>query len=224
MGMQVWEKKADWLAAAQHERYDQYEQRQSFGWLAFISCPADMRTWTRNKGRRCAGRCNVATWCSSSSSNRQGDGCDGIGTPRGRLLSGLKNGLVFRLSLSFSLSLSLSLPLPLSSPLPSLFPSSFRFAPLLHFSCIQRQPTIREIEKALVRERVKSVVHRSTHQCLLDSFLQQLNIVERNSTRGDGYEYVCAYAYLCVIWLSVIDTGTDKCTFWFIYRKVLISD
>lgn len=125
--MQIWEKRAGRLAGW-YEWYDQYEQRQSFGWLAFISCPADMRTVDTLETRDAAGarRCNVATWCSSGSSNRQEDGCDGIGTPRGQLLSGLKNGLVFHLPLS--------LYLPPSSSLCPLLPLSFSLSFHLPFS------------------------------------------------------------------------------------------
>lgn len=97
----------------------------------------------------------------------KGDECDGIGTSRGRLLSGLKNGLVFHHPLSFPL------------PSLSLYSAISRSVSLLHFSCIQRPPTIREIEKALVRERVKSVEHRSTHRaCWIHFYSSLSNIVK----------------------------------------------
>lgn len=50
-----------WLL--RHERCNRYEQRQSFGWLAFISCPADMRTSdtleTRDANAPVVQRCNL---------------------------------------------------------------------------------------------------------------------------------------------------------------------
>lgn len=126
---------------------DRYEQRQSFGWLAFISCPADMRTADTLETRDTTAalvvqRCNLM-----QQQTTRGWVWRHIGTPRRRLLSGLKNGLVFRLTPSpFPLYIYIYVPVS-----PHLSPS---FLPCfaLYLSCIQRPRTIREMEKALVRE------------------------------------------------------------------------
>lgn len=110
---------------------DRYEQRQSFGWLAFISCPADMRT-TDTLETRDAG----ATLQLDAVADKGVGRSDGIGTPRWWLLSGLKNGLVFCLTSPSPISLCISLSLSPSHP--------STLACFASFCCIPLASNVRE--------------------------------------------------------------------------------